>query len=129
METFRAIAHIAVVHGWILHQFDIITAFLCRRLEPGEEVYNYMKQPKGFEESGLEEYIWEIQKGQYGLPWGLHVWNKAMNKGMSVISFRRIPCEYCLYIRDTESGSVLMVSMLTIFCCGLLHLANVYLQG
>jgi hypothetical protein len=30
-----------------------------------------------------------------------------MNKGMSKIGFTRIHCEYCLYIRDTESGSVL----------------------
>jgi hypothetical protein len=52
-----------------------------------------MKQPKGFEESGLEDYIWELQKGLYGLPQGLCVWNKAMNKGMSNIGFRRIPCK------------------------------------
>jgi hypothetical protein len=89
----------------LLLSVDIVTAFLCGKLEPGEQVY--MKQPKGFEESGLEDYIWELQKGLYGLPQGSRVWNKAMNKGMSNIGFTRIPCEYCLYSRDTESGSVL----------------------
>src|SRR5882762_6733400 len=30
-----------------------------------------------------------------------------MNRGMFKIGFVRIPCEYCLCFRDTESGSVL----------------------
>jgi hypothetical protein len=105
MEMFWAVAHVAATRGWVLHQVDIVTAFLRGELEPGEEVY--MKQPKGFEASGLEDHIWELQKGLYGLPQGSHVCNKAMNKGMSGIGFVRIPCEYCLYFRDTETGSVL----------------------
>src|SRR5258705_393289 len=28
METFRAVAHIAAINGWELHQVDIVTAFL-----------------------------------------------------------------------------------------------------
>src|SRR5882762_9195134 len=36
METFRTIAHIAAVNGWVLHQVDIKTAFLRGVLEPGE---------------------------------------------------------------------------------------------
>jgi hypothetical protein len=39
MEPFRAVAHIAAVNGWELHQVDIKTAFLRGKLEPGEEVY------------------------------------------------------------------------------------------
>ena len=64
METFRAVAHVAAVHGWPLHQVDIKTAFLRGVLEPGEEVY--MKQPGGFGAEGMEDYIWELQKGLYG---------------------------------------------------------------
>lgn len=105
METFRTVAHVAAVNGWELHQVDIKTAFLRGKLEPGEEVY--MKQPKGFEEPGLEDYIWELQKGLYGLPQGSRVWNKAMNKGMISLGFIRIKCEYCLYIRTTASGTIL----------------------
>jgi hypothetical protein len=92
----------------VLHQIDIVTTFLVflqGALEPGNKVY--MKQLKGFEESGLENHIWELQKGLYGLPQGSHIWNKVMNKGMSDIGFVRVPCEYCLYLRDTDSGSVL----------------------
>jgi hypothetical protein len=68
METFWTVAHIAAVNSWVLHQVNIKTAFLQGVLEPGEEVY--MKQPKGFEVKGLEEQIWELQKGLYGLPQG-----------------------------------------------------------
>ena len=105
METFRAVAHIAAVNSWELHQVDIVTAFLRGRLEPGEEVY--MKQPKGFEEKGKEDYIWELQRGLYGLPQGGRIWNKAMNAGMVSLGFTRIKCEYCLYYRKTDTGIIL----------------------
>jgi hypothetical protein len=105
METFRMVAHVAAVNGWVLHQVDIKTAFLQGTLEPGEEVY--MKQPKGFEEKGEEDKIWELQKGLYGLPQAGRIWNKAMNQGMLTLGFTRIKCEYCLYFRQTEAGTLL----------------------
>jgi hypothetical protein len=88
MEMFRAVAHIATVKGWELHQVNIVTIFLRGKLELGEEVY--MRQPKGFEEKGLEDQIWELQKGLYGIPQGLRVWNKAMDTGMVGLGFTRI---------------------------------------
>src|ERR1700683_1335304 len=105
METFQTVAHIAAVNGWVLHQVDIKTAFLRGALEPGEEVY--MKQPKGFEAKGQEECIWELQKGLYGLPQAGRIWDKAMNQGMISLGFTRIKCEYCLYFRQTEAGTLL----------------------
>ena len=102
---FRAIAHITAVRGWELHQIDITTAFLCGKLEPGKEVY--MKQPRGFEVKGLEDHIWELLKGLYVLPQGSRIWNKAMNAGMASFGFVRISCEYCLYLHETESGTIL----------------------
>jgi|SRR5882762_7241992 len=105
METFRANTHIATTNDWVLHQIDIKTAFLRGELEPGEEVY--MKQPKGFEEEGQEDEIWELQKGLYGLPQGGHIWNKKMNKEMIAIGFIRIKCEYCLYFCQDKDGTIL----------------------
>ena len=66
-----------------------------------------MKQPKGFEAKGMEELVWELQKGLYGLPQASRIWNKAMNKGMVGLGFTRIKCEYCLYFRQTEEGILL----------------------
>jgi hypothetical protein len=50
-------------------------------------------------EKGKEDYIWELQRGLYGLPQGGRIWNKAMNAGMVSLGFTRIKCEYCLYYR------------------------------
>ena len=66
-----------------------------------------MKQPKEFKVKGLEELIWELKKGLYGLPQGSRIWNKVMNKGMVNLGFTRIKCEYCLYYRKTVEGEVL----------------------
>jgi hypothetical protein len=51
--------------------------------------------------------IEQLLKGLYGLPQGSRVWNKAMNAGMATLGFTRISCEYCLYLRETDSGSIL----------------------
>ena len=124
METFRAIAHIAVVCGWILHQFDIITAFLCRKLEPGEEVY--VKQPKGFEESGLEEYNRKACMAFHrDCMSGTKPWTRECLTSVLGGSFVNIT-----YTSGIQNQALsLWVSMLMIFCCGLQPLANVYLQG
>ena|SRR5882762_6020509 len=105
METFRAVTHIAVANDWVLHQIDVKTAFLRGELEPGEEVY--MKQPKGFEEEGWKDDIWELQRGLYGLPQGGCIWNKKMNKEMVTLGFTRLKCEYCLYFCQTKDNTVL----------------------
>jgi hypothetical protein len=105
METFRAVAHVAVMNSQPLHQVDIKTAFLQGVIKPDEEVY--MKQPKGFEVKGEEDLIWELQKGLYSLPQAGRIWNKAMNQGMLSLGFTRIKCEYCLYFHQTKDGTVL----------------------
>ena len=102
METFRAVAHVAAVNSWALHQVNIKMAFLLGALEPGEDVY--MRQPKGFEAEGKEDLIWELQKGLYGLQQAGRIWNKAMNQGMLSLGFMRIKC---LYFHQTKDGTVL----------------------
>jgi len=105
LETFRIIAHLAAVFGWELHQVDVVTAFLCGKLEKGEEVY--MEQPEGFVAEGFEDHIWMLFKGLYGLPQASRIWNRTMHEGIVGLGFKRIPCEYCLYYRKTPDGVVL----------------------
>lgn len=68
-----------------------------------------MHQPKGFEATGFEDWIWRLQKGIYGLPDAGRIWNKEVDHAM-VIKFQwiRVPCEHCLYYRDSGTGRALV---------------------
>ena len=50
-------------YGLIVHQMDIKTAFLNRKLE--EEIY--MDQPDGFVANGQEGKVYKLLKSLYGL--------------------------------------------------------------
>lgn len=68
-----------------------------------------MEQPVGFAVKGKEDYIWKVKRGLYGLPNGgrVCVWNNTMNDAMMSFDYKRIPCEHCLYLRVSPSGTVL----------------------
>ena len=105
LETFRIVMHIAAAFGWTLHQLDVKTAFLWGKLPPGEHVY--MEQPVGFEVPGMEDFIWMLIMGLYGLPNAGRVWYEAMNAAMIDLGYVRVACEHCLYYRKAPTGTVL----------------------
>lgn len=115
LETFRIILHVAAAMGWAVHQVDVKTAFLRGSLPPGTCVY--MHQPKGFEVLGFEDWIWQLQKGLYGLPDAGRIWNKEVDDAM-VAKFKwiRVPCEHCLYYRDSGTGKALVGVHVDDFC-------------
>jgi hypothetical protein len=66
-----------------------------------------MAQPEGYEEGGKEDWVWELQKGLYGMKQGGRVWNKTMNDAMIGWGFTHLPCEYCIYYRRTDTGVII----------------------
>lgn len=48
-----------------MEQLDIKTASLNGVLAADKVCY--MEQPEGFEEAGREDWVWELQKGLYGM--------------------------------------------------------------
>jgi hypothetical protein len=106
MEAFRTILSFAATNDYDAQQFDVKTAFLNGVLD--EDEVQYMEQPKGFEEPGKEDWIWELCKGLYGMKQAGRIWNKTVNQGMLEWDFKRLPCEWCIYYRRTGTGIVLV---------------------
>jgi hypothetical protein len=115
MESFRVLIHIAAALDWDIQQVDIKTAFLYGRLNP-EEVC-YMEQPDGFPEPGFEDHVWELQKGLYGMKQAGRIWNRTMHARLVELGFVRLPCEYCLYLRQSPSGTILTGIHVDDFIC------------
>lgn len=67
-----------------------------------------MEQPKGFEEKGKEVWVWELQKGLYGMKQSGRIWNRTMHDAMVKWGFSRLSSEHCLYVRKTEKGTIVM---------------------
>jgi hypothetical protein len=106
MEAFCTILSFAATNDYDTQQFDVKTAFLNGILD--EDEVQYMEQPKGFEEPGKEDWIWELCKGLYGMKQAGRIWNKTINQAMLDWGFKRLPCKWCIYYRKTETGIVLV---------------------
>jgi hypothetical protein len=100
LESFRAVLHVAASRGWDIQQIDVKTVFLNTTLPP-EEV-QYSRQPKHFEVAGKEGWLWKIVKALYGLKQAGRAWNRALHDAMLEWGFRRLPCEWCVYVWITD---------------------------
>lgn len=107
LESFRILTHLGAL-DWDIDQLDIKTVFLHGLLEADEVCY--MEQPEGFVDVEHPDWVWELQKGLYGMKQGGLVWNRTMNDAMLSWGFKHLKCEHCIYFRQTEA-SILLVAV------------------
>jgi hypothetical protein len=105
LESLRAIAHIAALRNWELHQFNIKTAFLNGILPEDEQAF--MEQPQGFEVPGKEDWVYHLLKSIYGMKQASRVWNTTFNGEIVSWGFLWLPCEWCVYYHSSPSGTVI----------------------
>ena len=106
-ESFCIGLHIAAVKNWEMQNFDIKTAFLHGELASDEACW--MEQPTGFEEPGKEDHIWKLLKALYGMKQAGRIWNITLNDAMINWGFIRLLCEYCVYYRNTDTGTIIAI--------------------
>jgi hypothetical protein len=105
LQSIRMLLHIAASLGWDIQQFDIKTAFLHGVLPPDKTMY--MEQPTGFEVPGKEDWVWQLLKSIYGMQQASRIWNKTFHDAVLGWGFIRLPGDWCIYIRRTQTGTVL----------------------
>jgi len=105
LESFRTILHFAAMQGWDIQQMDIKTAFLHGILLDDETAY--LEQPKGFEEPGKETWVMKLMKSIYGMKQAGRIWNQTFDSAVTEWGFKRIPSDWCVYRRDTETGTII----------------------
>jgi hypothetical protein len=108
LESFRAVLHVAASRGWDIQQVDIKMVFLNASLPENE--FQYARQPKHFEEKGKELWVWKLVKSLYGLKQAGRMWNWEMHEAMVEWGFRRLLCEWCVYVR-VENGVTNLVAI------------------
>ena len=104
-SSIRTLLAFAVQHDMLIHQMDVVTAFLNGQLD--EEIY--MQQPDGYIEQGKEDYVCKLNKSLYGLKQSPRCWNTAFREYMQIIHFKQSTADPCVYIRRGETTTIVAV--------------------
>ena len=101
-SSVRALIAFAIQNDMLLHQMDVVTAFLNGNLE--EDIY--MQQPDGYVKEGSEHLVCKLNKSLYGLKQSPRCWNKAFAEFMKSSKFKQSEADPCIYVRDTSIVAV-----------------------
>ena len=80
-SSIRLLLTYAVQNEMLVHQIDVVTAFLNGKLE--EEIY--MEQPYGYILPGKEHLVCKLQELLYGLKQSPRCWNTAFREFMMLL--------------------------------------------
>ena len=78
----------------IVHQMDVVTAFLNGKLD--EEIY--MQQPDGYQVSGKGNLVCRLKKSLYGLKQAPRCWNQELKHFMTEVGFTQSSADLCILI-------------------------------
>ena len=104
-SSIRTLLSFAVQKGMIVHQMDVVTAFLNGEL--AEEIY--MEQPEGYVELGKEDMVCKLKKSIYGLKQSPRCWNRAFREVMKSLKFQQSHADPCIFIKRSEESDNLIV--------------------
>ena len=94
--SVRAQLAFAVQNVMIIHQMDVVTAFLHRTLD--EEIY--MEQPQGYVKKGEEHFVCKLNKSIYGLKQSPRCWNTVFKEHMESTNFKQCTADPCIFVRS-----------------------------
>ena len=104
-QSIRILLALAVQNDMLLHQMDVVTAFLNGTLE--EEIY--MQQPDGYIQQGKEHLVCKLKKFLYGLKQSPRCWNKVFTEFMESIGFQQSSADPCIYVQNADTLSIVAV--------------------
>ena len=77
-QSIRVLVALAAQYGLVLHQMDVVTAFLNGDLD--ETIY--MQQPDGYVQKGKEQLVCKLNKSLYGLKQSPRCWNIGFSQSL-----------------------------------------------
>lgn len=107
-STLKLLLALAAIHGWIIHQDDVLTAFLNGKMDRPNV---YIKLPEGYREYDKDgtEMVGELQKALYGLKQAPLLWNKEFTDHMKSVGYMPIEADPCVFKTPHEGYLVIYV--------------------
>ena len=100
--SIRTLLAYAVPNNMLIHQMDVVTAFLNGNLD--EEIY--MTQPEGYVKPGNEHLVC---RSIYGLKQSPRCWNRALSEYLESMGYIQSKADPCVYIKRFEEISIIAV--------------------
>ena len=97
-QSIRVLLAFALQNDLLLHQMDVVTAFLNGTLE--EDIY--MQQPDGYLQQGKEHLVCKLKKSLYGLKQSPRCWNKVLTEFLTSVSFVQSSADPCIYVQGGD---------------------------
>ena len=94
-SSVRALLAFAVQNGMMIHQMNVVMAFLNGMLD--EEIY--MKQPPGYAKEGKECFVRKLKKSIYGLKQSPRCWNTLFKEHMESTNCKQCTADPCIFVR------------------------------
>ena len=101
-QSIRVLLAFALENDLLLHQMDVVTAFLNGTLE--EDIY--MQQPDGYLQQGEEHLVCKLKKSLYGLKQSPRCWNKVLTEFLTSVGFVQSSADPCIYVQGGDSPVV-----------------------
>ena len=114
-SLIRALLALAVQNDMLIHQMDVVTAFLNGKLD--EEIY--MQQLDGYINPGKEHLACKLKKSLYDLKQSPRCWNKAFREYMEMIEFKQSMADPCVYV---QTGG--MMTLIAVYVDDLILITN-----
>ena len=105
LSSIRALIAFAVQHDMLIHQMDVVTAFLNGTLD--EEIY--MQQPDGYSQPGKEHLVCRLKRSLYGLKQSPRCWNTAFTDYLESISLVQSEADPCVFVGTVDTVTVVAV--------------------
>ena len=102
--SIRMLLAFAVQHNMLIHQMDVVAAFLNGSLQ--EDIY--MEQPDGYVQAKNEQLVCKLKKSLYGLKQASRCWNAVLNDFLKLIEFEQSVADPCVYVKKTKDHLVIV---------------------
>ena len=94
-DTIRTLLALAIQNGLLLHQMDVVTAFLNGIID--QEIY--MEQPDRYAVRSQESKVCKLKRSLYGLKQSPRCWNQVFDTFFLSIGLSESEADTCVYIK------------------------------
>jgi len=94
-NTFRTLLAFAIQNDLLLHQMDVVTAFLNGIIDQE----TYMEQPDGYAVRGQESKVYKLKRSLHGQKQSPCCWNQVFDTILLSIDVTQSEADPCVYIK------------------------------
>ncbi|MBW0533619.1 hypothetical protein O181_073334 [Austropuccinia psidii MF-1] len=98
-ETFKVMLSLVINFNYVPYQFDVETAFLHGEMD----ALVYVKQVKGYEVKGKENWVWRLRKSLYGTKQAPRMWKAKLTATLNNLGLASSQSDESLFVNNDKT--------------------------